>query len=236
MPLLQCGNGLAAAGWRCRRREGIFALRPSPFALRMLLVTLDPYLLGDPLFLTQLARDLAHRGGGAVLVHGSGEAGERALEATGAVARQLDGVWAVASEEEAHVVERATRELNRQIVHELNEAGVSAIRVLGADRGLLKRDGATVLAGATEWLDELASQGVVAVVAAVVAPTEGGGALREIDRLEASAALARAASGARVRVMTAGSDREGAGRQIEALERLGVDASALAPGALRGLE
>ena len=201
----------------------------------MHVITLDPYLLGDPLFLTQLARDLAHLGRGAVLVHGSGEAGERALEATGAIARPLDGVWAVANEAEATTVERATRELNRQIVHELNEAGVSAIRVLGADRGLLKRDEGAVRAGATAWLGELVGQGVVAVVAAVVAP-EAGEALREVDRLDATAALGRSLDGARVLAMTAGSDREGAERQIEALKGLGVAAEVLNPGALRGLE
>ena len=201
----------------------------------MLILTIDPYLLGDPLFSTQLARDLAHRGRGAVLVHGSGDAGERALEATGAVVRQHRGVWAVETEAQALRVERATRELNRQIVHELNEAGVSAIRVLGADRGLLKRDGETVRAGATAWLRTLASQGIVAVVAAVVAPQAEGGALREVDRLEASAALA-AATDERVAVLTAGSDRDGAERQTEGLRRLGVEAFAVAPGDLRGLE
>lgn len=168
----------------------------------MLLVYLDPYLLGDPLFLTQLARDLAHRGGGALLVHGSGEAGERAIEATGAIARQREGVWDVDTPELEATVERATRELNRQIVHELNEAGVPAIRVIGADRGLLKQAEGRVAAGRTEWLASLVQQGVVGVVAALVA--SDGDALVEVDAVAAVGALATAMGAEKVRLIATG--------------------------------
>lgn len=172
----------------------------------MLLICLDPYLLGDPLFLSQLARDLAHRGGGALLVHGSGEAGERAIEATGALARQRDGVWDVDTPELTAEVERATRELNRQIVHELNEAGVSAIRVIGADRGLLKRINGEVVAGHTDWLSGLVRRGVVAVVATLV--DAAGDALPEVDPVVGASALARALGVESVVLIASGSTTE----------------------------
>ena len=184
----------------------------------MLLVPLDPYDLGDPLFLTQLARDLAHRGGGGVLVHGSGEAGERALEATGAVARIHDGVWAVETPEQAAVVERAARELNRRVVHELNEVGVSAVRVAGADRGLLKTDGAGLVAGPVGWVRDLAERGAAVVVASLVAGK--GPELREVDALAASAVLARALGTGRVTLFESGSSDAARARASARAERL----------------
>jgi acetylglutamate kinase len=165
----------------------------------MTVVLLDPYHLGDPLFVSQLARDVAARGAGSqseglVLVHGSGEAGERALEARGAAPVAHGGVWAVASADEAAEVERATRDLNRRLVHEMNEAGVPAVRVMASDRGLVARgpDGA-LRAGRTGWLATLATQGGVALVAALVAAEPGRGeALAEVDASEAAAVLAEA--------------------------------------------
>ena len=139
----------------------------------MLVVYLDPYFLGDPLFVPGLAQDVAARATGLVLVHGSGERGERALEALGRVPTSRDGVWEAEDDEGRGVVERALRDLNREIAHELNEAGVSAIRVMGADRGLIKRQGGTLTAGATGWLGSLVQQGVVAVVASLVDGPDG---------------------------------------------------------------
>ena len=178
-----------------------------------MVLLLDAYHLGDPLFLTGLARDLAARGGesqaggpqaggpqtggpltgGAVLVHGSGERGERALESLGVMPTAEDGAWTTATDEEAAAVERATRALGREIAHELNEAGVAAVRVVGADRGLLKLSEGGVAAGKTAWLRTLMDQGVVAVVASLVAPAGGGGAgtaLVEVDPAAAVRALA----------------------------------------------
>ena len=155
----------------------------------MLVVYLDPYFLGDPLFVPGLARDVAARGTGLVLVHGSGERGERALESLGRMPVARDGVWSTGDAEGRDAVERATRVLNREIVHELNEAGVSAIRVLGADRGLLTRDRDGVVAGRTAWLGDLVRQGVVAVVAAVAA--EGDGVV-ELDAARSAGVLAQA--------------------------------------------
>lgn len=153
----------------------------------MLVVYLDPYFLGDPLFVPGLAQDLAARPGGLVLVHGSGERGERALESIGRVPRARGGVWEAEDAEGREVVERAIRDLNREIAHELNEAGVSAIRVMGADRGLLKADGGALAAGRAGWLGELAGQGVVAVVAALV---DGADRPVEADAAEAAGVLA----------------------------------------------
>ena len=110
----------------------------------MTVVYLDPYFLGDPLFVPGLARDLAARGAGLVLVHGSGERGERALESLGRMPHQSDGVWETDDEAGRAAVEHAARELNREVVHELNEQGVASIRALAADRGLVK-------AQATAW-------------------------------------------------------------------------------------
>ena len=155
-----------------------------------MLVLLDAYHLSDPLFVTGLARDLAARGRGGLLVHGSAERGERALEGLGAAPTQEDGVWGVEDAEQAAAVERATRDLNREIVHELNEAGTAAIRMMGADRGMIKLDDSgAVTAARSPWLAGLVQQGVVVVLAALVR-SPGGGALREIDSARAAGALA----------------------------------------------
>ncbi|PAP77418.1 hypothetical protein [Rubrivirga marina] len=155
----------------------------------MLVVYLDPYFLGDPLFVPGLAQDLAAREGGLVLVHGSGERGERALESLGRMPTAVDGVWQTDDAESRETIERAIRDLNREIVHELNEAGVSAIRVMGADRGLLKSPNGALVAGRTGWLGDLVGQGVVAVVAALVEGAEGPA---EVDAAESSGVLAEA--------------------------------------------
>ena len=133
----------------------------------MTVAYLDPYHLGDPLFIPGLARDLAARTAGLVLVHGSGERGERALESLGLTPQAADGVWTLQTEVERAAVERATRELTREVVHELTEQGVPSIGATGADRGLLRLtlDG-EVAPGRTTWLGDLVRQGVVAVVSA----------------------------------------------------------------------
>ena len=152
---------------------------------------LDAYHLGDPLFVTGLARDLKARGGGAVLVHGSGERGERALEALGLVPHAEGGVWQTETAGQAAAVEQATRALGRELAHELNEAGVASVRAVGADRGLLKRSAGGVEAGKTGWLQTLVGQGVVVVVASLVGGAEGE-PLAEADPAAAAAALAGA--------------------------------------------
>lgn len=158
----------------------------------MLVVYLDPYFLGDPLFIPGLARDVAARGTGLVLVHGSGERGERALESLGRMPTATEGVWDVSDAEGRGAVERAVRVLNREIVHELNEAGVSGVGLLGTDRGLLDQVDGRVAAGRTAWLGDLVSRGVVAVVAAMA--TVDGEAV-EVDAASAAGVLADALEG-----------------------------------------
>ena len=177
------GDGVGAP-----RRASAVGEGPHP-PHHMLVVYLDPYFLGDPLFVPGLAKDLAARGAGLVLVHGSGERGERALESLGRFPEAVGGVWKADDAEGREAVERATRELNREIVHELNEAGVASIRATGADRGLLRQRGDGVVAGRTGWVADLARQGVAVVVAALV---EGEGGAVEVDAARAAGALAEA--------------------------------------------
>ena len=174
----------------------------------MLLVLLDAFHLGDPLFVSQLARDVAARKEGLVFVHGSGEAGERALEGRGVFPEARAGVWVTATPDEAAEVERATRDLNRRLVHEMNEAGVPAIRARAADRGLVVPDEAGgVRAGQTAWLSRLVGQGGVAVVASLVAApgaVPGTAALVEVDAAQTAAVLAGALGAEAVVVLVTG--------------------------------
>lgn len=155
----------------------------------MLVLLLDPYHLGDPLFLPGFARDVMARGAGLVIVHGTGERGERALESLGVTPSRVGGVWEATTTEQQEVLERTGRDLNREIAHELNEAGVATIRVLGADRGLLKRgaDGRLGV-GRVGWLEEVVQKGVVPVVAAFV----GADVLHEVRTATAAAVLGEA--------------------------------------------
>ena len=146
----------------------------------MFVLYLDAYHLGDPLFLTGLARDAKARhdagGSGFVVVHGYGEAGERAVEALGLEPSRASGALATPTPEAAEAAERAGRDLNRQVVHELSEAGVHSVRVAGTDRGLVRPDGTI---GRVSWLAELARQRAVPVVLAVAPDGESG--VREVD-------------------------------------------------------
>ncbi len=169
----------------------------------MLLVLLDAFHLGDPLFIPQLARDAAARKEGTVFVHGSGEAGERAIEALGGIARQVDGVWQTTTPAEAADVERATRDLNRRLVHEMNEAGAPAVRVMAADRGLVARaPGGTLRAGRTAWLETLVRQNAVPVIASLI--DTGADALQEADPAGVAAVLADALGASAVVLLQTG--------------------------------
>ena len=130
----------------------------------ILLVYLDAYHLGDPLFLRGFAGDVKAHVGPLILVHGSGEEAERALEARGLLTEEEKNGPAA-----QQLIERAIRDLNRRIVHELNDAGVPAVGVFGVDRGLLRRSGRRdVEAGTVDWLVALARQGGIPVVGGLV--------------------------------------------------------------------
>ena len=98
-------------------------------------------------------------------------------------------MWRTPDSEAAEAVEKAGRDLNREIVHELNEAGVASVRVIGADRGLLRFDENRLGVGRTGWVARLVEQGVVVVVAAFA--DRGEASLQEVDAAAASAALAQ---------------------------------------------
>lgn len=154
----------------------------------MLVLYLDRYHLGDLLFLTGFAREVRMLGAPAVLVHGSGEAAERALEAEGRFLERRGGLLVAEAPEERAAVARAARELNRRIAHALNDAGVPAVRLEAHGRGLLRASGEGVEAGNAGWLGPLVRQGAVPVVASLVAGPKG---VREVSGGAVAAALAR---------------------------------------------
>lgn len=142
------------------------------------LLYLDPYHLGDPLFVQGVARRMAQAGAGkppTLLVHGSGEQAERLLEAQGLFPEQEAGVWKVTGPEEAALVERALRETNRKIVAALTDAVVAAVGVHGVDRSMMElaEDG-TVSARRLGWVRDLLTQRVVPVLSTLVTDTGTG--------------------------------------------------------------
>ncbi|HIL56296.1 MAG TPA: hypothetical protein EYG39_00105 [Rhodothermales bacterium] len=157
----------------------------------MLVVYLDPYHLGDPLFATGLARDLDARrkagGSGLALVMGGGEAAERAVEALGIEPEHADGRLVLPTREAAEAAERAAREAHRQLVSALNEEGVHAVRVTASDRGLVRPDGTP---GKTAWLETLVAQGAVPVILSLVSDGDGTG--QDVGAAVLSARLADA--------------------------------------------
>ncbi|MDX1438642.1 MAG: hypothetical protein R3284_01950 [Rubricoccaceae bacterium] len=134
----------------------------------LLLIYLDAYHLGDPLFLRSFAQDLKEHVGPVILVHGSGEEAERALEANGLLSdaeRQ--------SPEALRIVERAVRDLNRRIVHELNEAAIAAVGILGTDRGLLQQNSSgKLLTRNVNWIADLSFKRGVPVIGSLVSGSD----------------------------------------------------------------
>jgi len=171
-----------------------FTLHPSPFRLPMIHVLyLDRYHLGDPLFLNGFARDVLSFDAPCVLVHGAGETAERALEAQGRFPEFEGGVLAVETDADRALVARAARDLNRQIVHTLNDAGVAAVRLEASGRGLIRATDDGLKAGKTDWLQKIVGQGAVPVIAALVG--DMGGAVREVNGGAVAGALANAFDG-----------------------------------------
>lgn len=140
---------------------------------------LDRYHIGDPLFLNGFARDVLAFPEPLVIVHGSGEAAERALEARGQFPEWKDGVLQVETDADRALVERAGRDLNRQIVHTLNDAGVAAVRLDAGSRGLINATKAGLAVKKIDWLTTLVAQGAVPVILAILAG--GDGPAREVS-------------------------------------------------------
>ncbi len=127
---------------------------------------LDDYHAADPLFLQSLARSLSRVDRVRfVLVHGSGEHAQQALELEGKVRVRSHGVLPVQTQEEHALVERALREINRRITGILTDAVVASVGVMGSERGLLAVDGTQLRIMRIGWLESLMDQGVVPVVA-----------------------------------------------------------------------
>ncbi len=158
------------------------------------LVYLDRHHLGDSLFLKSLAQHFAEGTSGdppCVLVHGSGEKVERTLEAQGYFPERNDGVLEVETDEQRHLVERAVRETNQEIVAALTDEVVSTVGIQGVDRNLLERDqDGAIRATNVGWITALVKQRVLPVVSALV--EEDDATVREIGAIEAIVALSRA--------------------------------------------
>lgn len=158
---------------------------------------LDDYHASDPTFLQSLARVLSHRGGRlpCILVHGSGERAEEALEAQGILRRRVGGVLAVESPLEHGLVERALREVNRGIIAVLTDAVVPCVGVIGSDRGVLRMEGPDLKILGVEWIESLTEKGVVPVLACH-ANEEGSRRTGEVSMELVITTLASALSGA----------------------------------------
>ena len=156
----------------------------------MYILYLDRYHLGDPLFLTGFARDVQALDAPCLVVHGAGEAAERALEAQGEIARWEDGVLVAATPEERRLVARAARDLGRRIAYTLSDAGVASVPLEAGGRGLISRSSSGLEVKNVEWLRNLVAQRAVPVVAALVGG-EGGG-VEEVNGGAVAGALAEA--------------------------------------------
>jgi acetylglutamate kinase len=171
------------------------------------LVYLSNYLLGDPVFLQGLARTFRQRPPGAAplwFLHGSGENAERAIEAQGRIPERRGGLLEAEGEADRGLIERSTRDMNRHITALLTDQVVSALPVMGTDRGLLKaktpREAVSVKNA--DWLVGLSRQGVVPVVG-LLGATEAHEA-EELSPVEATAALAEALGSTVVCFLTTG--------------------------------
>lgn len=153
---------------------------------------LDPYQIGDPLFLQNLAQAFHKAKTGArdcLIVHGSGEKLERTLEAEGVFAEFEHGVLQVETDEQRRLAERAVRETNQDLVGTLTDEVVPTVGIQGVDRGLLSRtDDGEIHVGSVGWLEALVKQHVVGVVSALV-DDAATGSVREVWTPDAGLAL-----------------------------------------------
>ncbi|MEM6783392.1 MAG: hypothetical protein AAF624_06615 [Bacteroidota bacterium] len=152
-----------------------------------MLLFLDDYHLGDPLFLSGLAQDIARARRPALLLHSGREAAAKALEAQGI----FDPDVVIGGELGAHaaVVERAVRDENRIIAAALTEAGAATVRLLASDRSLVQPAKIDVELGNTDWIATLLRQRACVVLGALEA-TES--TTRLLDPAELAARLSEA--------------------------------------------
>jgi acetylglutamate kinase len=164
-------------------------------ARSLYLLFLDPYHLGDDLFLDGLAQQFSRADAGepsCLIVHGSGEKIERTFESQGKFPERVDGVLDVSDAEDIRLVERAVREVNQDLVATLTEEVVSTVGVQGVDRNLLQMgETGGVQAHNVGWLAALLQQRILPVVSALAEhPDEG--RVREVNPAAVLVALAEA--------------------------------------------
>ena len=161
----------------------------------MYLLYLDDYHLDDLLYVPSLAQQMGRMRRMrpvCLFVHSSGDQAERLLEAEGLFPERKDGLVQAQTPEEAALVERALRQVNRRVVGALTEEGVHAVGFRGADRGLLQvDDDGAVKPGRVAWLKDLIEKRAVPVISALARELEGEGT-RAVLAGEATVALARA--------------------------------------------
>ena len=139
------------------------------------LLYLDAFHAGDVLFVRSLAQALSRMAERRViLLHGAGEHAERALEGEGIFRNRVGGILQVETPAEHALLERAMRHANRKITGAMTDAVVPAVGVMGHDRGLFRMVGGRLETGNVEWIETLALQGVVPIVAAFAADAETG--------------------------------------------------------------
>ena len=161
---------------------------------KLYLLYLDRYRMEDQLFLQQLARTLSGKFGdvpSCLVLHGSGEYAERALEGEGLFPERRGGILQTDSPRAEALVERAIRRFNKKLVGLLTDEVVSAVGVQGINRNLFRLDEEGRLrAGGFGWVKDLAEQGVVPVLSALAYDREG--RIREVWSAEAAVRAAKA--------------------------------------------
>lgn len=139
------------------------------------LLYLDDFHAGDALFVRSLAQALARMADRRVLIlHGPGEHAERALEGEGIFRDRSGGLMPVETPAEHALLERALRHANRKITGAMTDAVVPAVGVIGHERGLFRIVDGQLQAGNVDWIEALARQSVVPVVAAFAADAATG--------------------------------------------------------------
>ena len=209
------------------------------------LIYLDDYHLDDLLYLPSLAQKMGRMRRACPLclfVHGGAGQAERLLEAQGLFPERKGGRMVVETLAQAALVERALRQVNRQIVGVLTEEGVAAVGFQGSDRGLLRQnDDGLVEAGRVGWLEALVRQRAVPVVSAFVQGAQEG-SVQIVSPSAVAATLAQALTTNTLRVVVAcftRNDQPGIMEEGQPIGSLALDAVPGAllpdPDALRGL-
>ncbi len=165
------------------------------------LLWVDDYHAGDPLFFQTLARSLrasVSSGRRHVLVHGAAERAARLLESSAIPYDMSDDIPVSDAPGAADLIQRAYREVNKQIVAVLTEFGVASVGFQGSDRRLLATGNGKPSAGSVHWLEAVLANGTVAVVSAAAA---GGESPQPIPVGEAAEALSSAFTRLRAEVL-----------------------------------